>query len=235
VKSPGALLAQGRDSDIFECGEGLVLRRSRRGRSMAIEARTMEYARTHSFPVPAIDEISADGTDLVMERLDGPSMVEGLSRKPWTIRQQGRVLGDLHRKLHAIPAPDWLADAPSGSGSSLLHLDLHPLNVIITANGPVVIDWPNARRGDGNTDVALTWILVAAGEMPAGRVQATVSRWARAVLINGLLAQVDRAAVSAELRDVVEWKVKDPNMSTAEQEVMWAMAREHAPSQGGTT
>lgn len=230
----GALLAQGRDADIFECGDGLVLRRSRKGRSMAIEARTMEYARAHGFPVPAIEEISADGTDLVMERLDGPSMVEELTRKPWTIRRQGRVLGDLHHQLHAIPAPDWLPDAPSGIGTSLLHLDLHPLNVILTTHGPVVIDWPNARRGDPNTDVALTWILVAAGEMPAGRVQATVSRWARAVLIKGLLAQVDRAAVSAALPEVVEWKVKDPNMSEVEQEAMWSIAREHASSQGGT-
>jgi aminoglycoside phosphotransferase (APT) family kinase protein len=199
---------------------------------MATEARTMEYARAHGYPVPAIDEISADGTDLVMERLDGRSMVDVLSTKPWTIRKQGRVLGELHRKLHAIPAPDWLADAPSGSGTSLLHLDLHPLNVMLTTKGPVVIDWPNARRGDASTDVALTWLLLAAGEMPTGRIQAALSRAARAVLIKGFLSGLDRAAASAALPGVVEWKVKDPNMSAAEQEAMWAMAREHAPSQG---
>ena len=96
---------------------------------MATEARTMEYARGHGFPVPAIDEISADGTDLVMERLDGRSMVDLLTQRPWTIRKQGHVLGELHRNLHAIPAPDWLDDAPSGSGTSLLHLDLHLADV----------------------------------------------------------------------------------------------------------
>jgi tRNA A-37 threonylcarbamoyl transferase component Bud32 len=42
---------------------------------MVGEARTMDYARRHGYPVPAVEEISADGTDLVMERIDGPSMV----------------------------------------------------------------------------------------------------------------------------------------------------------------
>jgi tRNA A-37 threonylcarbamoyl transferase component Bud32 len=69
---------------------------------MAGEARTMEYLRGHGYPVPAVEEISDDGTDLVMERIDGPSMVDYMSRRPWTIRHQGRVLATLHRRLHAI-------------------------------------------------------------------------------------------------------------------------------------
>ena len=38
------LLARGRDGDIFEFAPGLVLRRTRSGRSIAHEARTMRYA-----------------------------------------------------------------------------------------------------------------------------------------------------------------------------------------------
>ena len=86
--TPGALLASGRDSDIFEYGDGLVLRRSRAGRSMATEARIMEYARQHGYPVPAVDELSDDGTDLVMERLDGLSMVAVLDKQPWTLNNR---------------------------------------------------------------------------------------------------------------------------------------------------
>ena len=96
-----------------------------------------------------------------------------------------------------IPAPDWLADAPCGRGDRLIHLDLHPLNVMITGKGPVVIDWPNAARGDGNTDVALTWVLLAAGGIPAGRLKATVMGWGRTLLNDGLLANFDRAADSS--------------------------------------
>ena len=99
-RRPGALLASGRDSDIFEYGDGLVLRCSRAGRSMATEARTMEYARQHGYPVPAVDELSDDGTNLVMERLDGSSMVAVLDKQPWTLKRQGTVLADLHQRLH---------------------------------------------------------------------------------------------------------------------------------------
>jgi aminoglycoside phosphotransferase (APT) family kinase protein len=225
MNEPGDLLASGRDSDIFEYGPGLVLRRSRAGHSMAIEARTMEHARAHGYPVPAVDQISDDGTDLVMERVDGPSMFDALSQRPWTVRHQGRLLADLHQRLHEIPAPDWVQDAPFGTGDRLLHLDLHPLNVILSSKGPVVIDWPNARRGDGNSDVALTWILLSAGGVPTGRVKAALLGRGRQLLINGLLAPFDRVAVRAHLADVVEWKVQDPHMSATEQEAMRSLVR----------
>jgi aminoglycoside phosphotransferase (APT) family kinase protein len=41
----------------------------------------------------------------------------------------------------------------------LVHLDLHPLNVLCTRRGPVVIDWPAAARGAPGVDVALTWAV----------------------------------------------------------------------------
>lgn len=228
MKEPGPLLASGRDSDIFEYGDRLVLRRSRAGHSMATEARTMEHARAHGYPVPAVDEISDDGAELVMERINGPSMLDLIGQRPWTVVQQGRLLADLHQRLHEIPAPDWVADASCGHGDRLLHLDLHPLNVILSAKGPVVIDWPNARRGDGNTDVALTWVLLAAGGIPASRIKAVLLGWGRRLLINGLLHPFDVAAVSAQLPGVVEWKATDPHMSAAEQQKMWSLARTHS-------
>lgn len=185
----------------------------------------MEHARAHGYPVPAVDQISDDGTDLVMERVDGPSMFDALSRRPWTVRHQGSVLAELHQQLHEIPAPGWIPDAPCGHGDRLLHLDLHPLNVIVTAKGPVVIDWPNARRGDGNTDVALTWVLLAAGGIPTGRVKGAVLGWGRALLIKGLLARFDLADVTAQLADVVDWKVTDPHMGAVEQQAMRSLVR----------
>jgi aminoglycoside phosphotransferase (APT) family kinase protein len=192
---------------------------------MATEARTMEYARAHGYPVPAVEEISDDGTDLVMERLTGSSMVAAISRRPWTIRRQATVLADLHRRLHDIPAPDWLPPAPCGEGDRLLHLDLHPLNVMVTTKGPVVIDWPNAVRGEGPIDVALTWVLMASGEVPFGRVKAAVLGRGRTLLVDTFLRDFDLVAVRAHLAGVVEWKVKDPNMSDLEREAMWRLAR----------
>ena len=40
----------------------------------------MEFVRHHGYPVPAVEELSGDGSDLVLERIDGLSMVEELRR-----------------------------------------------------------------------------------------------------------------------------------------------------------
>jgi tRNA A-37 threonylcarbamoyl transferase component Bud32 len=103
--------------------------------------------RTHGYPVPAIEEVRNDGAELVMERIDGPSIVAMMSRRPWSFRPQGAMLADLHCRLHEISGPEWIPPAPGAHGDHVLHLDLHPLNVIVSQRGPVVIDWSNASRG----------------------------------------------------------------------------------------
>ncbi|HEX3842458.1 MAG TPA: phosphotransferase [Acidimicrobiales bacterium] len=230
---PGPLLASGREADIFEYGPGLVLRRSRAGRSLAEEARVMEYVRSQGYPAPAVEEVSDDGLDLVMERIEGTDMVSTLSKRPWTIPRQGRVLASLHRQLHELIAPDWLPDAPVGRGDRLLHLDLHPLNVMIGPQGPVVIDWTGACRGDPAVDVALAWVLMVAGEVPTGRLLGAVLGRARSVLVKSFVGSfdVEADAVRQGLGEVVAWKTLDPHISPGEQERMRQVVEEFG---GGT-
>lgn len=187
----------------------------------------MEYARGHGFPVPAVYGLSDDGTDLVMERLVGPSMLEALGRRPWWLRRRAAELADLHRRLHEIPAPEWAPPAPVGEGDRLLHLDLHPLNVMMTPRGPVVIDWTNAVGGDPAVDVAFTWVLMACGEIPAGGAKAAVLGRLRAALVGSFLGHFDLDPVRRHLEDVVAWKVGDANMSEQERAAMWSLARRH--------
>ena len=214
--SAGRLLAAGRDCDIFDYGPGLVLRRSRHGRTMEPEARIMDYARQHGFPVPAVDHVSADGMELVMQRVDGSTMVGAIERRPWTVRRQGALLAELHRRLHDIPAPDFVPAAPLGNGDRLLHLDLHPLNVILGPAGPVVIDWTGAASGDPGLDIGIAWLLMAAGEVPAAAWKRPFTAWARARLVSSFLAGAGDSPARTHLRDLVEWKSADPNMSAAE-------------------
>jgi aminoglycoside phosphotransferase (APT) family kinase protein len=192
---------------------------------MFAEARTMEYVRAHGYPVPAVDRVSADGTELVMERIDGPSMVDAISRSPWTIRSQGRTLADLHRRLHELPPPDFLQPTELRRGTSLLHLDLHPLNVVIGRAGPVVIDWTNARIGDPVVDVAVAWLLMSAGEIPGKGALTKILGLGRSLLIGSFIGGFDKKQVASVLHATVEWKQKDQNMSAEEIERMWSAAR----------
>lgn len=217
-------MATGRDADIFEYGPGLVLRRSRTGRSLAGEARVMAYARDHGFPVPAVEEVSDNGFDLVMERVDGPDMVSVMSRRPWSVRRCGTLLARLHGRLHRVPGPDWLPAAPVGEGATLVHMDLHPLNVLMGPRGPMVVDWANAGRGDGAADVAVTWALLASGEVPTGPLLGAVLGRFRASLLHAFLAGVDREAARGRLAATVAWKVRDAHLSPAERASMRRLA-----------
>ena len=183
----------------------------------------MEYVRDHGFPAPKVHEVSNDGTDLVMERVDGSTMLDLLGSRPWTLRRQAFILGTLHNSLHAIPGPEWLRPSPLGEGTQTVHLDLHPGNILISAVGPVVIDWANAARGNGDADAALSWLLLSAGSVDANSARSALLELGRSSMIRSFLKRLDRAKVAAQLPAVVAWKLTDPHMSAVEQEAMRAL------------
>jgi len=189
---------------------------------MAAEARTMVYLRQHGYPVPAVDEVSRDGSDLIMERVDGPSMVRAISNAPWTVTRHAHMLADLHVQLHDIPPPDFLPAVPILTGHAVLHLDLHPLNVMIARTGPVVIDWSTAALGDPDIDVALAWVIMASGELPGGPMTSTLLGTVRGVLVHSFLARFERGEITPKLRAIVDAKTTiDPHMSAMEINKMW--------------
>jgi aminoglycoside phosphotransferase (APT) family kinase protein len=223
MDSPGKLIAAGRDSNIYEFGKGRVLRRSRDGRSQTNEARTMEFVRARGYPAPEVFSISDDGVDMVMARVQGPTMVEAASAQPWKLRRFGRMLAELHESLHLIEAPEWLPVAPCGSGNTLLHMDFHPLNIMLSGEGPIVLDWTRASRGDPLVDVAATWVLLASGEVDMNRLETLIVKVGRKVLLNAYLKPFPRSRVVTVLGEVVEWKSQDPHMTASEVSRMRAL------------
>ena len=211
----GALIASGRDGDIFEYGPGLVLRKARDGRSIEHEARTMQYVADHGYPVPAIHEVRAGGSEIVMERVNGPLMMDAMMKHPWTMLRYASMLADLHDRLHEIPAPDWVRDG-FGMGDRLVHFDLHPLNVLMSVNGPVVIDWANAARDDGLNDVAASYVLLTCPRMPGSRVLGVAIQPVRVLLANQFVRRYRGRDLNERIGMAAEMKTFDANMTSDE-------------------
>ena len=64
-------------------------------------------------------------------------------------RLEGRHRGALLRGLSAMP-----------DGDRLCHGDLHPRNILGDATKPMIIDWPDACRGDPTADVCRSYLLL---------------------------------------------------------------------------
>ncbi|MER5380405.1 phosphotransferase [Streptomyces sp. NPDC006465] len=165
----GRLLGSGRSADVYEIDEAWVLRRDREGWGDATaEAAVMQHVRSHGYPVPGVR--AATRGDLVMERLSGPTMLEAFGQGLLSAQEAGLTLARLLRKLHAVPAR--LSADPA---VRVLHLDLHPDNVMLTPDGPKVIDWANAEEGPPGLDWAMSAVIlaqVAVGGEPVGDVAA---------------------------------------------------------------
>ena len=145
--------AAGRDADVYALDDSWVLRRYRNGHPVRDEADFMRWVARFDYPVPAVRDV--EGADMVIQRLDGPTLADAALAGDLSATEVGEIHADLHRRLQAIPAP---SGAP---GLVVVHGDLHPLNVIATAAGPVVIDWRNAEEGTPSFDVAVTAIIFA--------------------------------------------------------------------------
>jgi aminoglycoside phosphotransferase (APT) family kinase protein len=132
---------------------------------------------------------------IIFERLDGVSLFRHVESRPWLIFGAARQLADLHAKIHQHTAPSEMrsrheqiaqfieskahfSDAQRleirdnlerlPKGAALCHGDFHPANIVLTARGPVIIDWSSASRSHPMTDVAQTSYLFRHASLPPG-------------------------------------------------------------------
>lgn len=147
------------------------------------EATYTEAVRAAGAPVPrllGIEQIFGRPAS-VWERIGGPSMWQHVVDRPDHSAEMGRMLADVHLGLFELVPPvtlprqrdrlvskiRWSAvviDESLGGALDLMpadmsmprlcHGDLHPSNVILGAEGPMIVDWFDASCGDPVADVA---------------------------------------------------------------------------------
>ncbi len=163
------------------------------------EAHFTAAVRAAGAPAPdVVDVIELGGRPVSLyERVTGPSMWEYVVEHPGEAARMGRRLAELQLGLLALSAPvtlprqrDRLAckirsaaatvdagllDAltlipPDAERLRVCHGDAHPGNVILSGDGPILIDWFDACRGNPVGDIARSLLLIGAGGATARSV-----------------------------------------------------------------
>jgi aminoglycoside phosphotransferase (APT) family kinase protein len=192
-------------------GQDYALRLFRAGQEAACarEVAAM-HAAGEAVPVPRVRLRGAwEGRPaLLMDWAPGAPLLAALRARPWDSPLLGMAFGATQARLHRdAPLPpaldgqqrgwiEWAGDGEealqarlralpaqrtSDRRACLLHLDYHPLNVLVAGSSgrlagrragryavSAVLDWANARPGDARADVARTLSILRLSPAPEG-------------------------------------------------------------------
>lgn len=211
------LLNAGRTADILLVDDEWVLRRMRDGSSVERELEVMSHVETWGFPVPRRKDRSteADRAEMVLERLEGPTLAAAMIAGSMSFAEGARILADLLSRLHAIPA--WELTPPT---HRIIHLDLHPENIILTARGPVVIDWTNATTGPPGVDRAMSGLILAQVALTIQKPHAEAVR----SMLSEFLSESGRIGgiSDRDLNSARDRRGADPNLTPEERDILAA-------------
>lgn len=155
------------------------------------EARMTRAAFAAGAPAPEVfDEVTLEGRfGIVLQHFDGPTLKHLAQTGAVTRAEAGAILATLALTVHKTPPPPEvfrLREYMEGSlrfagaavpehiatgilglidrlspGDGLCHRDLHSSNVIMTANGPRLIDWTGAVRAPAALDLACCHVILS--------------------------------------------------------------------------
>lgn len=158
------------------------------------EYRAACVVQSTGLPVPQASElVEIDGRrGIVYQYVAGPTLLGTMTSKPWTLFAAARLLAKEHALIHekqvyGLPAQRAflqreLAEGPNippevrerslavldtlPDAARLCHGDYHPDNIIMSPQGPMVIDWSNVTCGNPLADVARTLLMLGSPYLP---------------------------------------------------------------------
>ena len=189
----------GRTAEVYAWGKDQILKLYRPEMPcgwIADEARVGRIVAEAGLAVPSVgDVIELEGRlGIIYERIVGPSMLDELVRRPWTIFRSARQFAEVHAAMHACQRPELpslresltraIRYAPAlpeatrtlasaalqrlPDGNAICHGDYHPDNLIASPRGAIVIDWMTGTHGNPAADVARTVLLFQTAVLPEG-------------------------------------------------------------------
>jgi aminoglycoside phosphotransferase (APT) family kinase protein len=191
--SLGEKIGEGVAAEVHAWAPGQVVKLFRLGASRRLnwhEAHMTDAVFAAGAPAPRVfGVVMLEGRfGLVLQRFDGPTLLQLTRTGAVTRGQAGAILADLCLAVRNTPLPpavislrNWVdAWVRSASGTlpppiapgilalierlqpadELCHGDLHPGNVIMTAAGPRLVDWSGPVRAPAGWDLAVSHILL---------------------------------------------------------------------------
>jgi aminoglycoside phosphotransferase (APT) family kinase protein len=184
-------IGKGKSGEVFLLDDDKILKLfySKPGLGWENEIRVNRKLLNTKLPVPRlIKNVEIENRlGLVYERIRGVSMLAAIRNRPTKAFFIASTLADLHSEIHKISGeglPSFKKALEKNIFSSqyvskkaknaalkhletlpdddlLCHGDLNLKNVIITVDGPVIIDWAMARKGPPSADVFCTSYLLS--------------------------------------------------------------------------
>lgn len=192
--SLGEKIGEGAFSEAFAWTPGRVVKLFKAGvprRMPRFEVRMIRAVHAAGLPVPEVfEEVTLDGRHgIVLQRLDGPTLLQLSRTGAVTFEQAGAIVAALAMSVHKTQPPpevvsmrEYMEDELRHKGDKvpkhiatdvlalidrlppaegLCHCDLSPGNVIMTAEGPKLVDWSGARRGPAALELAFLHVILA--------------------------------------------------------------------------
>jgi len=156
---------------------------------LQLEAELTIAVRKAGVPAPEVRDVVRwnNRIAVVFERVDGPSMWQQILADPASAPRHATDLVHIHAEVLAMGVPSGLPDFVDRMqrkiaqaeqltaeertnastltellprGAALLHGDLHPGNILLGSDGPVLIDWFDAAIGHPAADISRSSLLM---------------------------------------------------------------------------
>ncbi len=231
----GPRLGRGYYAEVFAYGEGRALKLFDDGRELEAaehEARLTAIALELGIPAPEVYDVVTvnDRAGIVMERIEGETMIQWGTSLPWRVHTGAKLMARLHADMHSkrgmdIPPPreemlerietapgveesvklqaaERIADQPDGD--SFCHGDFHPGNIMMTRGSPVIIDWEVGRLFHPAADVAKSVVLIQSGQPLERGIRRVVIEAARKYFLSAYLREYFKLT-GMSWEDVFPW------------------------------
>jgi aminoglycoside phosphotransferase (APT) family kinase protein len=183
----GVRIAVGASAELYAVGGDRVVKLYRPEYASIARPEAERTAAAHAagLACPAVyGTVEIEGrVGLVLERIEGPTLLDELRSGRCAPREAAALLAGAHARVHAtrvaalpawqeVVAPRLATLSPEErtlferdvarmpDGQATYHGDFHPGNLLLSPRGPIAVDWPNACLAPAPADVARSYVLI---------------------------------------------------------------------------